>query len=244
MEVLFRKYFWVVNVVALLAAAFLCAKTVNAFIESALSPVPDVNAMSTAAARPQIENLTKASVTIDALARVTGLPKPEPKLEPKANEPPPFNPDAPPVKSGLRVKLIGTMFDQKHSQWSLASIQDATTGDVTIYMAGDRLQTAGNRVGVNVLRHICRVDDLRHPLERRVSQSIFDEDGLERAAAVHVAQLNARCVERDGAGIGDDLFDLAVGDKQEFGLVVHEARDQPWAGHAVDMNVRTGYPFQ
>ena len=41
MEVLFRKYFWTVNLVFLALLAFLSAKTVNVFTESAISPPPD-----------------------------------------------------------------------------------------------------------------------------------------------------------------------------------------------------------
>lgn len=141
MELFFRKYFWAVNVVVLLLAAFLAAKTVNAFIESALTPPPDVSAMAAAAARPQVESAQKASVSIDVLSRVTGIPKPEPKPVANPAEPAPMDPNAPPVKSGLRVRLVGTMVANR-SEWSLASIQDAATGDVTIYMVADRLQTA------------------------------------------------------------------------------------------------------
>jgi general secretion pathway protein C len=51
------------------------------------------------------------------------------------------NLNAAPVKSGLRVKLLGTLI-ASDPEWSIASIQDATTNISTTYMVGDRIQGA------------------------------------------------------------------------------------------------------
>jgi hypothetical protein len=52
-----------------------------------------------------------------------------------------------------------------------------------------------------------------------------------------MAQLHTRGIERDRAGFGGHHCDLVLGHKQELGLVVDEARNQPRTRHAIDMHV-------
>jgi hypothetical protein len=52
-----------------------------------------------------------------------------------------------------------------------------------------------------------------------------------------MAQLNPRSIKRDRAGFAGNPFDLTAGHKQKFRFAIHEARDQPRASHAVNMNV-------
>jgi general secretion pathway protein C len=54
---------------------------------------------------------------------------------------PEVDPNAPPVKSGLRVKLLGTLVSND-PMWSFASVQDVATGKATTYGVGDRIMGA------------------------------------------------------------------------------------------------------
>lgn len=152
METLFRKYFWVVNLAFLFAAAFLAAKTVNVFVGGKLAPLPD---FSQSAAGPATRQAPpKSTLAPEALSKVTGieLPKePEVKEPSAADEPqqPPLE-SQDPVKSGLRVRLVGTLVANR-AEWSMASVEDITSHEATVYMLGDRIQNA-EVIGIERLR--------------------------------------------------------------------------------------------
>jgi hypothetical protein len=57
-----------------------------------------------------------------------------------------------------------------------------------------------------------------------------------------VAQFHPGGVEGDGPGFASHPVDFAAGHKQELGLAVNKAGDQPRAGHAVDMNMGASDP--
>ena len=64
MELFFRKYFWTVNLVFILLVALLVARTVNLFVESALTPMPSGAVSATRAkAKPTV---TLASLDLRA----------------------------------------------------------------------------------------------------------------------------------------------------------------------------------
>jgi general secretion pathway protein C len=139
MELFFRKYFWTVNLVFILLVALLAARTVNLFVESALTPVPTGQV-----AAPQRSKPREVMTALDArrLSQLTGvaLPEPEPVVA-EPSQPRMADPNAAPVKSGLRVKLLGTLVASE-KEWSFASIQDMSTQRSTTYMVGDRIQGA------------------------------------------------------------------------------------------------------
>lgn len=143
MELFFRKYFWVVNLVFLLAASYFSAKTVNTFLGGALAPKPDANPPPTTGASALAAGVQKVGLSAEAVSKVTGieLPKPEEKA---AEETAPALPDITtqdPVKSGLRVRLIGTMVANR-PEWSMANIEDVVSHEATVYMVGDKIQNA------------------------------------------------------------------------------------------------------
>ncbi len=74
-------------------------------------------------------------------SKLTGIKLPEP--EPVVQEPTatPVDENAEPVKSGLRVKLLGTLV-ASDKLWSVASIQDMNNQRSTTYMVGDTIQGA------------------------------------------------------------------------------------------------------
>ncbi len=141
METLFRKYFWAINLLFLLIAAFLAAKTANTFVAGALLPVPDLNAPAAGPALNQ--GPQKTGLSAEALSAVTGIPLPKP--EPEVVEP--TQPTQPPidsqeaVKTSLRVRLIGTLVANR-PEWSMANIEDVASHEVNVYMVGDKVQSA------------------------------------------------------------------------------------------------------
>jgi len=138
MELFFRKYFWTVNLVFILLVALLAARTVNLFVEAAMTPLPSGEVAARQKAQP---TETLASLDLKRLSDVTGIKVPEP--EPVVAEPtsPDVDPNAAPVKSSLRVKLLGTLV-ASDKLWSVASIQDMNNQRSTTYMVGDRVQGA------------------------------------------------------------------------------------------------------
>jgi general secretion pathway protein C len=137
-ELLFKRHFWVVHALFIFGAAILVTRTANAFIESSLIPLPAAKSAAKAPAR--VDPI--AQLSLDKLAKVTGLPVPKP--EPLIKEPvdQPIDLNATPVRSAMRVKLLGTLVNEGNLEWSLASIQDIVTLRGTTYMLHDRIQGA------------------------------------------------------------------------------------------------------
>jgi general secretion pathway protein C len=137
MELLFRKYFWTINLLFIALAALIVARTANFFVEAKIAALPEAHAQKPAQRARAQE--TFASLSIERLAALTGLPLPV--VEPDVMEPAPADPNAAPVKSALRVKVLGTLMASA-PEWSIASVQDMSINDSTTYMVGDRLQGA------------------------------------------------------------------------------------------------------
>jgi general secretion pathway protein C len=141
MELFFRKYFWTVNLVFILLVAWLVARTANLFVESTIAPAPNAEPAARSPQRNQ-ETAQVASLEMERLSKLTGIKIPEP--EPVVTEPTvsaPVDENADPVKSGLRVKLLGTLV-AADKFWSFASVQDMVTQRSQTYMVGDRIQGA------------------------------------------------------------------------------------------------------
>jgi general secretion pathway protein C len=141
METFFRKYFWTVNLVFILLVALLAARTVNLFVESAISPVPSTGSATRAQSQPRRVETALAFLDMNRLSKLTGVKVPEPEVAVREPEVPQVDPNAPPVKSGLRVKLLGTLV-AANPEWSFASIQDMVTQRSQTYMVGNTLQGA------------------------------------------------------------------------------------------------------
>ncbi|WP_223635150.1 type II secretion system protein GspC [Corallococcus sp. EGB] len=142
MELFFRKYFWSVNLLFILLVALLAARTVNLFVESSISPAPASEAPARGAQRPHAADSGLASLDPERLSKLTGVKLPEVEVAVKEPPgPPQFDANAPPAKSGLRVKLLGTLV-AANPDWSFASIQDMTTQRSQTYMIGNNLMGA------------------------------------------------------------------------------------------------------
>jgi general secretion pathway protein C len=137
-EFIFKKHFWVVHLTFLFLVTLLIARTGNAFVEAALTPLPTGNAKPAMRLAP-VETVTP--LNNEKFAKLTALTWPRP--EPAVKEPssPAVDPNAAPVKSSLRVKLLGTLLAGL-PEWSIASIQDVVTLKTNTYMIGDKVQGA------------------------------------------------------------------------------------------------------
>lgn len=137
-EVLFKRHFWLIHLLFIFAVAWLVMRTVNAFIETAMLPLPTGKAGPVKAQRIT----PMAALNLDRVARSLGLPVPKP--EPVVQEPtiPKVDLNAAPVRTSLRVKLLGTLVSEGFPEWSVASIQDIVTLKTNTYMIGDRVQGA------------------------------------------------------------------------------------------------------
>src|SRR5260370_6707010 len=108
---------------------------------------------------------------------------------------------------------------------------------------GDRLEPGSLRRDLDIGRDIGSVHDQSEPLERRVLQSVLEQDRLKAAAAVDVAQLySAYVIGMRPFSIGDGQH-LRRGHVQELSIWIDEALDQPGAGDSVDAGVFAGHPL-
>jgi general secretion pathway protein C len=147
MELLLRKHLWAVNLAFLLIAAWMSAKTVNTFVSGALQPMPDFSAPAPSAEPSAAAE--KPVLKAGALAKLMGIELP---AEPEVVEP--SRPDGldglEPVRTSLRVRLVGTMLANE-PEWSMASIQDLASNETSVYMVADLIQGA-SVVGIERLR--------------------------------------------------------------------------------------------
>ncbi len=140
MELLFRKYFWAVNLAFLAIAGILAARTVNTFVAAQLVPPAKVQAPDAgrASSAPRVG---LASIHLERTAAVFGIELPKEEPAEVANVTPAFDPNAAPVKSSLRASLIGTMVANR-AEWSFATIRDDSAQSVGMFLPGDQFMGA------------------------------------------------------------------------------------------------------
>jgi general secretion pathway protein C len=137
MELFFKKYFWTVNLAFLALVALIAAGTVNLFVESALAPLPSSQPSRTVRNAPVV---SAPALNLPKLAALVGLPLPAPVAVVEETTPQ-LDMDAAPVKSSLRVRLLGTLLSSL-PEWSIASVQDVVSQRNQTYMVGDLIQGA------------------------------------------------------------------------------------------------------
>jgi general secretion pathway protein C len=140
LDLFFRKYAWTANLVALFAAAWLSAKTVNTVVGVLIRPKPEpsVVAISGPPPRPTLP----VTLDTDGLYRLIGQQAPS-AVEASAPVVPasPQNCDdvrASPAKSDLRMQLIAGVIAER-SRFSLATISDLSTRETHVLGVGDEL---------------------------------------------------------------------------------------------------------
>ena len=139
MELLFKRHFWLIHLLFIFLLGLLLMRAVNAFVEAQLSPLP--TGKSKVATGPIKPPETVAQLVLEKVAKLTGLPVPKPDVEVKETVPT-VDLNAAPVRSPLRVKLLGTLVNDSKPLLSFASVQDVVTLKSSTYMVGDRIQGA------------------------------------------------------------------------------------------------------
>jgi general secretion pathway protein C len=134
-ELLFRKYFWAVQLACIATAALLAAKIVNLFVEGAI--LPSVSVPAAVASRSVTSVQLPAVLDAERLARLTGLTLPvEPTVTASKTDL-----SSEPVRTSMRAKLLGTL-QAGNVEWSLASVLDTGGQRSMTVMVGDRLLTS------------------------------------------------------------------------------------------------------
>ncbi len=134
MELVIRKYFWAVNLCFVALVALLAAKTVNLFLEAAIAPAPSAPARGTTRTA---QSEPAATLDLAKLAQLVNLPLPSAEV-PEEQKP---DMSAEPVRTSLRVKLLGTLVSIAPG-WSIGSILDLGNQKSSTVMVGDRVQSA------------------------------------------------------------------------------------------------------
>ncbi len=169
MELLFRKYFWVVNLLFLACAAYFTSRIAGAIIERQLQP-PVSAMLSTESAKVE-EKAKKSGVSPEALSKLTGIEIPKEQLsaeaaaeaerqaaEARAAEEKAGADDGGEgsdealERSSLRAKLLGTTLANV-AEWSIASLLDMEASKASPYRVGDEILGA-KIVGIELRRVI------------------------------------------------------------------------------------------
>ncbi|MDR0965399.1 MAG: general secretion pathway protein GspC [Myxococcales bacterium] len=153
MELFFRKYFWVVNLLFLAAAAFFTARIASALVESKLRP--PVSGLMPKSNDQVAQASSKRTLSPEALSKLTGIPLPVERLSAEEEEAAARlamaaagevdsmegEVDEELLRSSLRVKLIGTTLANV-SEWSIATLFDMNESKSSVYRVGGKVLDA------------------------------------------------------------------------------------------------------
>jgi general secretion pathway protein C len=186
MELFFKRYFWTVHLLFIAVVAYMLARTVNVFVEGALLALPSSTGRSAAASQPAD---VVAMLDIEGLSRVTGLPvpAPEPEVTLGGGEPA-VDMNSQPVKTSLRVRLLGTLLAGL-KQWSLASIQDMNTQKSQTFFIGDKIQGA----------EVLEIERNRVIIKNNGHREFINNEAGDGAAPVAAAPTPSQPVAANGA---------------------------------------------
>ena len=143
LDLFFKKYAWIANLVLLFAAAWLCARTVNTVVGAVIRPKPAIDLAAIPAATPRFEQPPRLEA--DRMYALLGQKPPAvASEEPGTGIAGPavarncWDRDATPVKSSLRAQLVAGVIAEK-PRFSLASITDLNARDTRVYGVGDQI---------------------------------------------------------------------------------------------------------
>lgn len=169
MDLLFRKYFWAVELALLALISFLGAMAVNAFVAAALVAPVDLDAMAPApsgSSRPVLGR--PGSLPLERTAAFLGITLPEEAPEELEPDEPAFDPNAEAVPSTLNLTLVGTMVANR-PEWSFATIKGSGSPDAGVYLVGDEIEGA----------EIIEIERLRVILNNQGRKEYISIDGPE-----------------------------------------------------------------
>jgi len=142
LDLFFRKYAWTANLLLLFAAAWLTARTVNTLVGAAIRPRPQADAGVAQGPPPRPQS--PATLDPERLYRLIGqLPPAAPEAEVAAPAAAQNceDPQATPVRSGLRLQLVAAVLAQP-ARNSLATIVDLGTRETHVVGVGDAVGEA------------------------------------------------------------------------------------------------------
>ncbi len=138
-----ERYFWTVNLLFLLAASYLSARTVNLFVAERVLPLPSASPSAGAASRP----VGAPPLAPEAFARLMGMTLPDNPVGPdgfaagaeEADKPADLSSE--PVRTSLHAQLLATVLANR-PEWSLATLRDLNANDTSVYMVDETFMGA------------------------------------------------------------------------------------------------------
>ena len=134
------KYFWTLNLLFLLGASFLAARTVNVVLAERIRPAPAISMVSSGASKAT----DQTQLSDEAFARMMGMKLPDtPAVDSQgeAAADKPLDLTSEPVRSSLHAQLLATVRANK-PEWSLCTLRDLTANESSVYMVGDTFMGA------------------------------------------------------------------------------------------------------
>ncbi|MEW5848380.1 MAG: type II secretion system protein GspC [Myxococcota bacterium] len=219
MEALFKKQFWVVNLLFLAANAFLLARASNQFlayfVTKQLTQTSSGDVARPAALAPRGKHKTlrdldeKNNIFGAQTEQVVEGPAVAVKEEPKAT---PLS-DADPVPTTLRIKLSGVTW-YENAEWSLATITDLATQDTSLYSVNPCPAAVE---GVDVRR--------RHPCNQLLADATITEIEPQR-----VVFINKTANRKEFIDLNDEANKPLPGPTNPPPVVVNEGAPPPAEG--------------
>ena len=153
LDTFFRKYAWIANAVLLVAAAWLCARTVNTVVAASIRPRPQVDLSALPAGPPG--PAVQQPLTVERLYPLFNVqpPKAEEAVAAKAAPKVPqncFDRRAAPVRSSIRAQLVAAVLSGR-PEGSIGTLTRSATRETRIYGVGERFQAA-TLLGVDRVR--------------------------------------------------------------------------------------------
>ncbi len=137
MQTFFQKYFWTLNVLVVIVAGVMAARTVSAVAAARLQEPPRADPPK---ARPSLRRSTvRRTVDPAALAKVFGVALPEAEPEPKPEAEVPEIGPGEEVPTTLDATLVATIVADPADS-SVALITDNSSRETAVYGIGDLLQ--------------------------------------------------------------------------------------------------------
>ncbi len=190
----FSRYFWAFNLVFILGASYLSARTINLFVEEKIRPLPQAGGgRGESGARA----VAAPPLTPEAFAKLMGIKLPEilaspdgvASVEEEAKAP---DMSSEPVRTSLHAQLMATVLANR-PEWSMCTLRDLTANDTSVYMVGDTF------MGATVLE----IQDLKAIIVNGGHREFIDLDAAGTGAATPIAAATPK-VTADGIKKLDD----------------------------------------
>ncbi len=142
LDLFFRKYAWTANLLLLFVAAWFTARMVNTLTGALIRPRPHADLSAPAAPPRQVPPLVLDDTKLYHLIGVEPPAQPDDTVAAAPTRPQNCaDPNAQPVKTDLRLSLIGGVLNSI-PRYSLATIADASTSETHVLGVGDRVANA------------------------------------------------------------------------------------------------------